>query len=231
MFTVKSYDTKSAINQVKGYVDGNALIITVQNGINNDLLLSEAFGQRVIPGYAKGGYSCPRPGYFRNTGFAILTVGEYDGRKSFRLIEFVRICQIAGIEAAVSSNIQTERWKKYILNCTFNIISAITRLSVDRMLDYSKVHDLCTRTMKEIISVAKTEGVVLNEEDTIRETIALIEKLGTFKPSTLQDIEKGKPIELEAFTGYVIKLARKHDLPVPINELFYILLSGITLAK
>lgn len=226
LFTVKSYDTKSAVNQIKDYVSDEALVITPQNGINNDLLLSEVLGnKRVIAGLAKGGFSSPKPGFIKNFGYAILMVGEYDGTKSVRLKEFADLCNKAGIETVLSKNIQSDRWKKYTWNCTFNIISTITRLRVDQMLNNHKIRDLCIRVMKEIILVANKEGVILNEDDTIREAIDLAEKLGAFKTSTLQDIENGKQIELEAFTGYILKLAHKHNLKVTINELLYILLS------
>ena len=228
LFTVKSYDTKSAINQIKDYINDETLVISFQNGIDNDIKLLEALGNhRVIPGLVRGGYSSPKAGYIKNLGFATLVVGEYDGTKSARLKEFVDIFIKAGIEIILSNNIQTERWKKYTWNCTFNIISSITRLRVDQMLNNSKVRDLCIRTMKEIILVANKEGVILSEDDTIRESIALAEKLGTFKTSTLQDIENGKQIELEAFTGYILKLAHKHNLKVPINEILYDLLFRI----
>lgn len=232
LVTVKSYDTKSAINQIKDYLDEDALVITPQNGINNDILLSEVLGNhRVIPGLAKGGYSSPKPGFIKNLGFAILMVGAYDGKTSSRLKEFVDICNKAGIETILSNNIQIDRWKKYTWNCTFNIISSITRLRVDQMLNNSKIRDLCVNTMKEIILIANKEGVILSEEDTIREEIVLAEKLGTFKTSTLQDIENGKRIELEAFTGYILELAQKHNLEIPINEILYDLLYGIASAK
>lgn len=231
LFAVKSYDTKSAITQIKDYIGNETLIITPQNSISNDLLLSEAFGkQQVIPGLAKGGYSSPKPGFIKNLGFATLMVGEYNGAITARLKEFVDMCNQAGIETILSSDIQTERWKKYTWNCTFNIISAITRQRVDQMLKTFKIRELCIDTMKEIISLAKKEGITLNENETIKEQIALAQKLGTFKTSTLQDIENGKRIELEVFTGYVLKLARKYNLKVPINELLYVLLYGIASA-
>lgn len=228
LFSVKSYDTQSTINKIKNYIGDNAIVITQQNGINNDLILSKVLGKkRVIPALTKGGYSSPNLGHFKNLGFAILEFGEYDGKISPRLTEFANICNKAGIETIVSKQIQTERWKKYILNCTFNIISAITRLRTDQMLNNSKIYYLSIQTMKEIISVASKEGIILNESNTIKEAIATVKKLGSFKTSTLQDIENGKPIELEAFTGYVLKLAHKHKVKVPINKIFYSLLSGI----
>jgi len=225
LFTVKSYDTESVINQIKNYITSKSLVITQQNGINNDLILAEVLGKKnVIPALTKGGYSSPNPGYFRNLGFAAIEIGEYNGKISARLKNFANIFKKTGIDVILSKQIQTERWKKYIVNCTFNIISAITKLRVDQILNNHEIRNLCIRTMKELIIISKKEGILLNEKETINGSIMLAEKLGHFKTSTLQDIEKGKPIELEAFTGYVLKLAKKHNLKIPINETLYSLL-------
>lgn len=230
LFTVKSYDTKSVINQIKKYITSRSLIITQQNGIDNDLVLAEVLNKKnVIPALTKGGYSSPNPGHFKNLGFASIEVGEYNGKISSRLKDFADIFKKTGIKVVISKQIQTERWKKYIVNCAFNIISAITKLRIDQMLNNPEIYNLCVLTMKELIIISKKEGILLNEKETINESIMLAEKLGPFKTSTLQDIEKGKSIELEAFTGYVLKLAHKYKLRAPINETLYALLSGIIL--
>ena len=232
LFTVKSYDTESVINQIKNYITDETLVITQQNGINNDLILAEVLGkENVIPALTKGGYSSPSPGHFRNVGFAAIEVGEYNGKISVRLKDFATFFKSTGINVTISGQIQTERWKKYIVNCTFNIISAITKLRIDQILNNSEIRNLCIRTMKELIIISKKEGIILNEKETINGSIMLAKKLGPFKTSTLQDIEKGKPIELEAFTGYVLELAQKHRLKIPINETLYALLYGITKTK
>ncbi|MFA6016703.1 MAG: 2-dehydropantoate 2-reductase [Patescibacteria group bacterium] len=228
LFTVKSYDTESTINKIKKYIADDATVITPQNGINNDLILSEAIGkERVLPALTKGGYSSPKFGYFKNLGFAVFEVGEYDGKITPRLKDLSAIFKNTGIETIISKQIQTERWKKYSWSCTFNIISAITRLRVDQMLNEPKILDLCVRTFNEIILVANKEGIPFKKKERIKEAIVLAKQLGTFKTSTLQDIELGKKIELEAFTGYLLKLAHKHNIKVPVNELLYTLLYGI----
>lgn len=160
-----------------------------------------------------------------------MEIGEYDGKISPRLKEFATIFQGTNVEVTISDQIQIERWKKYSWNCAFNIISAITRMRVDQMLDNPKISDLCIRTLKEIVTVAAREGIIFDVEDRIKEAFALARSIGAFKTSTLQDLESGKRIELEAFTGYILKLAKKHKLKVPINETLYSLLSGIVEAK
>jgi 2-dehydropantoate 2-reductase len=230
LFAVKSYDTEEAVKQIKDYIADDALVITPQNGVSNDLVLAEHLGKkRVIPGLTKGGYTNPEPGLVKNTSFYQLIVGEYSGEKSDRLQQFVDLCKQAGIDTVLSQQIHVERWKKYVWNCTFNIIAAISGLSMDKILGDEALRDLSVATMKEIIVVANKEEIRINEEEIIKNY--LVNNMGNFKPSTLQDVEKTNPTELDAFTGNLLVLAKKHDLETPINQTLYTLLHGITEVK
>lgn len=132
----------------------------------------------------------------------------------------------AGVEVTISNQIQVERWRKYTWNCTFNIISAITMLPLDKILENKYLHQLCVDTIKEIEILAMKEGVDFDEPNFVEARIKYARQLGNFKTSTLQDIEKGKQIELDAFTGYIVDLAKKHEVEVPINRTLYALLSA-----
>lgn len=227
LFTVKSYDTKQTAEQIRSILGENTQVITPQNGINNDLILSEILGkEKVIPGMAKIGVSMPKPGWVKHMSLGILIIGEYDGLYTDRIKIFESIVKKAGIEFVASKNIQSDRWKKYIWNCTFNIICAITGFSVDKILQDEYLQQLCIDTMREILQIAKKENINLDEEEVMGSSLDLAKKLGHFKPSTLEDIEKGKPIELDAFTGTVISLAKKHNLPIPVNKVLYALLQA-----
>ena len=229
LFTVKSYDTKTTAEQIKKIVTDKTTVITPQNGINNDIIIGEIIGkEKVIPAMAQVGVSTPRPGYIKHVSLGKLTFGEYDGKYSIRVKEFESILKKAGVEVVVTDNIQLARWKKYIWNCTFNIIAAITGLSLDKILADSYLKELCKKTILEIKAIAEKEGIIFDEEDVVAFRIKMAEAMGNFKPSTLEDLEKGKRIELDAFTGTVIELAKKHNVPVPINASLYALLHGKT---
>jgi len=229
LFTVKSYDTKATAQQIKKIVANNTVIITPQNGINNDVIIGEIIGkEKVIPAMAQVGVSTPRPGYIKHVSLGKLTFGEYDGKNSDRVKEFESILKKAGIEVVVTDNIQLARWKKYIWNCTFNIIAAITGLSLDKILVDPYLKDLCKNTILEIKTVAESEGIIFDETDVVGARIKMAEAMGSFKPSTLEDLEKGKRIELDAFTGTVIELAKKNKIEVPINSTLYAILQSKT---
>lgn len=229
LFTVKSYDTKIVAEQIKKIVTDKTTVITPQNGINNDIIIGEIIGkEKIIPAMAQVGVSTPRPGLIKHVSLGKLTFGEYDGKYSDRIKEFESMLKKAGIEPIVIDGIQLARWKKYMWNCTFNIIAAITGLSLDKILADSFLKDLCKNTILEIKTVAEKEGIIFDEEDVVSARIKFAEVMGSFKPSTLEDLEKGKRIELDAFTGTLIQLAKKHKISVPINTVLYALLHGKT---
>lgn len=233
LFTVKSYDTKSTAEQIKPYISQSTTIITPQNGINNDLVLAQIFGtKRIVPAFAKIGVDSPQPGYINHTaGPGELVVGEYDGTISERLETFANFAIQAGITVTISRQIQIERWKKYIWNCTFNIIAALTKLPLDQLLANDHLRELCINTIHEIILIAQREEIDFGNENVIDARIQMAQQMGAYKPSTLIDIEKGKPIELDAFTGHIITLANKHRVDVPINKTLYALLLASTVDR
>ncbi|KKP87313.1 MAG: 2-dehydropantoate 2-reductase [Candidatus Roizmanbacteria bacterium GW2011_GWA2_35_8] len=227
LFTVKSYDTKTTAEQIKSIVTDKTTVITPQNGINNDLIIGEIIGKdKVLPAMAQVGVSTPRPGFIKHVSLGKLTFGEYNGDYSKRVSDFELILRKTGIEVIIANNIQLARWKKYIWNCTFNIIAGITGLSLDKILADSYLKDLCKKTILEIKFIAEKEGIILDEKDVVETRIKMAEAMGSFKPSTLEDLEKGKRIELDAFTGTIIELAKKHNMQVPINTILYALLHG-----
>lgn len=227
LFTVKSYDTKQTAEQIKSIIDKNSTVITPQNGINNDEIIADIIGkEKVIPAIAKVGVSTPRPGFIKHVSLGVIQFGEYNGKLTRRVKELDSIFKKARIQSVITDNIQRERWKKYIWNCTFNIITAITGLSLDKVLSDPYLKELCRNTILEIKAVAEKEGIVFDEKDVVEARIKMAEMMGSFKPSTLEDVEKGKRIELDAFTGTVIKLAKKHNLETPINLTLYVLLHG-----
>lgn len=230
LFTVKSYDTQATIDQIKPHVSKHTIIVTPQNGVSNDELLCDAFGkERVIPGMAKIGVNTLSPGVITHLSLGIIQLGEYDGMETDRLIRLKKAFENAGVECVVSKTIQLDRWKKFIWNCTFNIVASITGLTLDRILDDAVLHDLCEKVMHELKTVAEAEGIDFGDEDVIKVRFEYTQKLGAFKPSTLEDVEKGKPIELDAFTGTILKLAEKHKIDVPVNQTLYAALHGITI--
>ncbi len=227
LFTVKSYDTDQAIEQIRPIVSGKTQVLTLQNGIENYPKLAEAFGEeRVIQGFCKIGAGVPDPGVVKHKALGEITVGEKDGSQSKRLVRLVKLFGKAGIPAEISGDIEKEVWLKFTWNCLFNMLTAVAMVTVEKLFKHEESIRLCHELFEEIRKVAYAEGVELGREEG-RKLIESGKKLEGFETSTYQDRRKGKQLEYEAFTGAVIRIADSNEIEVPAHRTLYALLKLI----
>ncbi len=224
LFTVKSYDTSKAIQQVRSVVTTNTQILTLQNGIENYPKLVKAFGSgQVIQGFCKIGAGVPEPGTVAHKAFGEVTIGEQNGVTTDRLTAVEGLFKEAGVPVSISEDITRKVWLKFTWNCLLNMITAAGDVTVEKIFDYSASERLCYQLFEEIKEVAAAEGVVLKPEDGTK-IIESAKELTGFETSTYQDRQKGKRMEYEAFTGAIVRLAEKHNLQIPYNETLYAIL-------
>jgi 2-dehydropantoate 2-reductase len=108
-----------------------------------------------------------------------------------------------------------QRWVKLLWNAAFNPVTALSRSTVGEVLDDPYGLELIHALMREVIQVAHAEGVVLDDGIIDREMTRSRTHLRAVRTSTLQDSERGKPLEYDALTGAVIRAARRHGIAVP----------------
>lgn len=229
LFTVKSYDTPSAIEQIKPIVSEHTQILTLQNGIENYPKLVQAFGEkRVIQGFCKVGASLPEPGVISHAAFGEVTMGEPGGHQSERLKKIASLFKQAGIPTTVSGDIRHEVWLKFTWNCLLNMVTAAADVTVDQIFKIPEGPRFCYRLFDELQEVAEKEGVDISDEEgaTIIESAR---SLKGFETSTYQDRQKGKPMEYEAFTGAILRLADRHGLDLPHHQSLYAILKMVDL--
>lgn len=226
-FTVKSYDTDEAINQIRPAVTEATQILTLQNGIENFPKLVDAYGSdRVIQGFCKIGAGVPEPGVVVHKAFGSITIGEQDGAVTGRIKDVESLLKRAEVPVSISNEIKREVWLKFSWNCILNMVTATANVTVDKIFEHEEGEQLCYQLYHEIMLIAEKEGVELKPEDG-EKIINSSKKLTGFETSTYQDRQKGKKMEYEAFTGAIVRLADKHGLDVPHNETLYALLKLI----
>ena len=125
----------------------------------------------------------------------------------------------AGFEVALSEFIEKDFWVKLIGNVSFNPVSALTVSTADRLLANREVMAYMVQIMREVLAIGRAVGVDAEIEPEAR--IDMARALGAFKTSMLQDLEAGKPLELDCITGAVIELAGRLDIPVPHTQAVY----------
>jgi len=147
------------------------------------------------------------------------TLGELDGSTSSRVQAISAALTQAGFKAPVISDIRSEIWLKLWGNLSFNPISALTHATLVDICQFPVTRELATQMMTEAQTIANKLGVTLRVS--IERRIAGAEKVGAHKTSMLQDVEQGRPIELEALVGSVVELGTLTGTPTPYISSVY----------
>jgi 2-dehydropantoate 2-reductase len=167
------------------------------------------------------------PGVVRHTAGNRLILGEARGTQPTPLLSAVDIAALfnaAGFAAEHSDNIRADVWTKLIGNLSFNPVSALTGLRMDRLCSDPAICDLLRALIEEGKAVAAKMGISLTIDADAR--IAMARALGPVRTSTLQDFDAGRRPELDALVGAVIELAQWHQVPVPALRHVHALAQG-----
>ena len=159
------------------------------------------------------------PGVVRHNEGNRISLGEPDGTRSDRSRQIAEALIAAGLRCPVTTRIRQEIWVKILGNVAFNPISALTGATLVQMARDPDVNALVSRIMEETIAVGAKLG--LEVPITIDQRIAGAEKVGEHKTSMLQDLEAGRPIELEAVVGAVVELGERLNVPMPHTRAVY----------
>ena len=187
-------------------------------------------GERIIGSVVYPAAELVAPGVVRVIEGNRFSLGEPDNGKSARVQRISDALARAGFKAPVSSDLRSEIWLKLWGNLTFNPVSALTHASLAAICRFPATRALAAEMMAEARTVAEKLGVRIRI--TIDKRIAGAESVGEHKTSMLQDVEHGRPLELDALLGAVIELARLTGTPTPHCDAVYACASllGATLA-
>ena len=153
------------------------------------------------------------PGLVVHRNGAGLIIGEPDGASSARLGSLHGLLTEAGFDVTSSSAIRHDIWYKLWGNLTMNPVSALTGATGDRMLDDPLVRNFCSAAMLEASAIGAKMGCAIGQAPEARH--AVTRELGAFKTSMLVDVERGKPIELDAIVTAVHELGRRTGVATP----------------
>jgi len=218
---VKSYDTEEIAPLIKPMLKEDTVVVSVQNGIENEEILAKYLGkEHVLGATAFVGTYVSEPGVVVHEAAGLLEIGELSGELSERVKRLVEEMKKCGIEARVSKDINYTLWKKLVWNVAFNPYSVVTKATVGEMLSFPETYEILRNLMLECYRVAEAYGVKLKPR-TMENYLKSTPDLMNYKTSMLLDFEKGKPIEIEGITGALIRKAEKKNIPVPYNRCVY----------
>ncbi len=219
LFCVKSYDTESAGRALPDLLAPGGVVISPQNGIDNEEKLEAILGKgRVLGGAAYIWSTITEPGVITQTGGACkIAFGELDGSSTERARRILEVCQRAGFPCELTTNIWKVLWEKFLFICALGGMTAVTRLPLGEILGCPETREMFRGTMAEIHALARAEGVPLEEE--------LVPRMMTFaegldkngRSSLYHDLAMGRRLELDALNGKVVELGLRHGIPTPMN--------------
>ena len=159
------------------------------------------------------------PGVIQHIEGNRISLGEPDGRRSERIRRIADALIASGLRAPVTTRIRNEIWVKILGNVAFNPVSALTGATLVQMARDSEANELIRNIMREAEAVGTKLGLKLPVS--LEQRIAGAEKVGEHKTSMLQDLEAGRPLELEAVVGAIVELGERLNVPMPHTRTVY----------
>ena len=160
-----------------------------------------------------------QPGVIEHTEGNRFAIGEPDGSKSERCRKIADAFIKAGLRSPIRTDIRHDMWVKLMGNVAYNPISALTRATLIEIVQCAETRELAAAIMREAESVAQKLGIEMGVS--VEQRLAGAEKVGHHKTSMLQDIEAGKPTELQAIVGAVVELGEKLGVDLPNTKSVY----------
>ncbi|MGE3540447.1 MAG: ketopantoate reductase family protein [Candidatus Tectimicrobiota bacterium] len=244
ILAVKAYDTLPALAGVQ-YLRVQS-VCSVQNGLLKHEQLARTFGPEKTLGATCmfGGEVLP-DGQVRYTLERELYLGALPGQETGPARDLVRTCQQAGLQAVYSEHIESIEWSKFVGWLGFTSIAVLTRLETYKFLCEPHTARMSARVMREAGQLATALGIPLEDrapmasasvvQGSEEQAVAILQQLGEtlrvqapqMRQSALQDVERGRRIEVEETLGYALAKAAALGLELPTLDLCYGLLSGL----
>jgi 2-dehydropantoate 2-reductase len=220
---VKTWQVTEAARAMRPLIGPETIVVPLQNGVEAAGQLASVLGENhVLGGVAKVFAFLDGPGRIRHLGGpASITLGELDNRPSERAERLRGALNRAGVPSEIPRDIHVALWEKFLLIAPLGGVGAVTRAPVGTLRALPGTRRMLERGMREILDVARARGVPLDGEAVAR-TMALLDSFPANGTISLQrDIAAGRPSELEAWNGAVVRLGNRAGVPVPLHEFLY----------
>ena len=220
---VKTWQVTDAARAMRPMITPQTFVVPLQNGVEAAAELAAVLGAKHVLGGLCGTISrVVSPGYILSIGETnFIKFGELDNRPSERARHLRQAFERAGVKAEIPSDIQAAVWEKFIFVAPYGGIGAVTRAPAGVIRSLPETRRMLERGMQEILEVSRARQVSL-AEGIVERSMRLIDSLAPSATTSLQrDISAGKPSELEAWNGAVVRLGREVGVPTPLHEFIY----------
>ena len=222
LFTVKAVDTEETARQLAHHLRAGALVISLQNGVDNVPLMRAAAALDPVAAAVYVASAMPTPGRVKHGGRGDLLIGDLPGRRGARRdAELARLSawfEAAGVPCRVSADIEADLWAKLITNAALNAISAIVHTTYGEVAASPDSREVIRLLVNECVAVARVSGVALPAVDYVQLVWEFAERIGAVYASTSQDLERGKRTEIDALNGFIVRRGTELGVPTPVNQ-------------
>ena len=217
-FAVKLYDTDGALALLPPLIGPDTIVIGFQNGVETVGTLTRAVGAA----HTAGGVSyvsavIAEPGVIRHTAMDHLIFGKPDRSRAPHLEALLEACRPAGFQATLSADITVDIWTKFVRLSVFSGLTAVTRSPIGVIVNDPELLEMLKTGVRETLAVAHAKGIAV--PGTIDEDVAAAYKAlpPQAKASMLEDLERGRRLELPWLSGAVARIGREAGVPTPIH--------------
>jgi len=223
LFCVKTTDTAATARELATFLSPAAVVVSLQNGVDNVEQIRAASGIDPIGTVVYVGAAAPEPGRVRLLGRGDLVIGPETERTIRLAAQFVR----CGVPCRVSHNIEGELWTKFVINCALNAASALGQAKYGRIAESADGRQLLRSIVEEMMAVATAANLTLPSMENSEAACAVVMSIATQMPeqlsSTGQDLKRGKRTEIDSLNGYVARRGAELGVPTPVNQALYTL--------
>ncbi len=223
MVGVKAWQVPEEAGAIRSMVGPDTVVLPLQNGVEASAQLAAVLGQAHVLGGLCGTVSfVVGPGQIRSIGDThFIKFGELDGKRSERAERLAQAFVRAGIKVEIPADINAALWEKFLFVVSWGGVGAVARAPVGTIRTVPQTRELLKQAMCEIFAVARARHVAL-VDGVVDKTMAFVDSLAPSATTSLQrDLADGKPSELEAWNGAVVRVGREAGVATPLHSFIY----------
>ncbi len=223
LFCVKTYAVAEAAALLQPVVASHTVLLTLQNGVDTPMQLQEAFGRgTVLAGVTRIGSTLVEPSVIaQQTSDRAIEFGSLDGQNAAQVAPMRTLLEGVNIPTVVASDIRKPLWEKLVFISAFSGLAALTGLLPAQLLSHPPTRDVYRSVMQETATVGQAAGVVI-DPDLVAHTLAYLDAQEDPGESSMAvDLQHGRPIEVDAINGAVVRHGQRLHVPTPVNATLY----------
>ena len=239
LFCVKSPDTDETARQIAPLLKKNTVILSLQNGIDNCDRLRKIIPNPSYPAVVYVASAMGESGQIRHFGRGELVIGDMvetsdidsNIQSHLHLKNIAELFAASHVPCKISGDIKKALWSKFLVNCIYNGISAITQMSYGDLVQSPEINSLIDQLTSEFLCIAAQENVSITLDEATQMNQMIAKTMSAQKSSTAQDLQRGKSTEIDFLNGLIVKKGLEYNIPTPNHQTIWQLIKGLELTS